>query len=222
MAIKRHKLLCESEVHMYRKGFTLIELLIVVAIIAILAAIAVPNFLEAQVRSKVSRVKADHRSIATAIEAYRVDTNRYVPSWNAPAPVGPAVNALPGGAQVQLFVRFRLVALTTPVAYISQCYGTPFNPRFYQHSDGQVTILDKNKSSEYNNLGRGVYNNPPMILAGANPDVTQWHLRDCGPDDNFNNTTFVGTGGSSATSNFNPYDPTNGTVSVGDIYRFGP
>ena len=62
---------------MNKKGFTLIELLIVVAIIAILAAIAVPNFLEAQVRSKVSRVKADHRSLATAIEAYYVDNNSY-------------------------------------------------------------------------------------------------------------------------------------------------
>ena len=56
-------------------SFTLIELLIVVAIIAILAAIAVPNFLEAQARSKVSRIKADMRTVGTAIETYRVDYN---------------------------------------------------------------------------------------------------------------------------------------------------
>ena len=60
-----------------KHAFTLIELLIVVAIIAILAAIAVPNFLEAQTRAKVARVKNDLRSVATAIEAYRVDTNKY-------------------------------------------------------------------------------------------------------------------------------------------------
>jgi type II secretion system protein G len=59
------------------RAFTLIELLIVVAIIAILAAIAVPNFLEAQVRSKVSREKANMRTIATALEAYRTDFSRY-------------------------------------------------------------------------------------------------------------------------------------------------
>jgi type II secretion system protein G len=60
-----------------QKAFTLIELLIVVAIIAILAAIAVPNFLEAQTRSKVSRTKADMRSVATALEAYEIDYNKY-------------------------------------------------------------------------------------------------------------------------------------------------
>ncbi len=58
-------------------AFTLIELLIVVAIIAILAAIAVPNFLEAQTRAKVARVKADMRTIATAIETYCIDYNSY-------------------------------------------------------------------------------------------------------------------------------------------------
>ena len=59
------------------RAFTLIELLIVVAIIAILAAIAVPNFLEAQTRSKVSRSKADIRTQAIAMEAYFVDHNSY-------------------------------------------------------------------------------------------------------------------------------------------------
>ena len=65
-----------------RRAFTLIELLIVVAIIAILAAIAVPNSLEAQVRSKVARVKSDMRATETALESYAVDNSKY-PSLNA-------------------------------------------------------------------------------------------------------------------------------------------
>ncbi len=77
------------------KAFTLIELLIVVAIIAILSAIAVPNFLEAQVRSKVARAKADMRTMAGALEQYRVDWNSYPDIFT------------------------RLLVITTPIQYIS-------------------------------------------------------------------------------------------------------
>ena len=59
------------------KGFTLIELLIVVAIIGIIAAIAIPNLLNAIDRGKQKRTMADIRSIGTAVEAYSVDTNIY-------------------------------------------------------------------------------------------------------------------------------------------------
>jgi len=95
---------------MNRKGFTLIELLIVVAIIAILAAIAIPNFLEAQVRSKVSRMKSNLRTSALALEAYFTDMNHYPlttwpPFWPA-APQEQCWKVYPG-------------ALTTPTSYVS-------------------------------------------------------------------------------------------------------
>jgi type II secretion system protein G len=59
------------------KGFTLIELLIVVAIIGIIAAIAIPNLLNAIERGKQKRTMADMRSIGTAIEAYSIDFSFY-------------------------------------------------------------------------------------------------------------------------------------------------
>ena len=59
------------------KGFTLIELLIVVAIIGIIAAIAIPNLLNAIDRGKQKRTMADLRSVGTSVEEYAIDNNIY-------------------------------------------------------------------------------------------------------------------------------------------------
>ena len=57
------------------RAFTLIELLIVIAIVLILIAIAMPNFMKARMRAKVTAVTADMRSAAQALEAYCMDNN---------------------------------------------------------------------------------------------------------------------------------------------------
>ncbi|MCA9444540.1 MAG: prepilin-type N-terminal cleavage/methylation domain-containing protein, partial [Candidatus Omnitrophica bacterium] len=61
------------------KGFTLIELLIVIAIILILIAIALPNFLESQMRAKIARVMSEQRSFSIAMESYFQDFREYPP-----------------------------------------------------------------------------------------------------------------------------------------------
>ncbi|HPO10591.1 MAG TPA: prepilin-type N-terminal cleavage/methylation domain-containing protein, partial [bacterium] len=95
-------------------GFTLIELLIVVAIIGILAAIAVPNFINAQTKAKLSRVYGDLKSLSSALEMYRLDNNTY-----------------PGGANwtgTKWWAKhtYRYHILTTPVAYIASIPIDPF------------------------------------------------------------------------------------------------
>lgn len=87
---------------MKTRGFTLIELLIVVAIIGILAAIAVPNFLNAQLRAKITRVFADFRTIDTALKSYQLDKNTFPPDLYGPC------------GDIWSYSQ-----LTTPVAYIA-------------------------------------------------------------------------------------------------------
>ena len=59
-----------------RGGFTLVEIMIVVAIIALLAAIAVPGFLRARKRSQASRILNDLRLIDSAVDQYAIETNK--------------------------------------------------------------------------------------------------------------------------------------------------
>lgn len=212
---------------MRAKGFTLIELLIVVAIIAILAAIAVPNFLEAQIRSKVARVKADQRSLATAIESYYIDEQSYpaVDSSNQQSESGFGANsgAAASGTPLSHMPTFRrkqnavdaLRTLTTPISYITSYMSDPF--------------------ASTSNAGFSYSTEP----AGTTGGTVGWILWSFGPDNDefelgdvaFNN---AGTENTRITTVFyNPtrsvpsasligatYDSTNGTTSNGDVYRF--
>ena len=64
------------KLHTRRGGFTLVEIMIVVAIIALLAAIAVPNFLRARKRSQATRILEDLRIIDSAIDQYAIENNK--------------------------------------------------------------------------------------------------------------------------------------------------
>jgi type II secretion system protein G len=182
---------------MKRSGFTLIELLIVVAIIAILAAIAVPNFLEAQVRAKVSRAKSDMRTVRTALESYAVDNNRYpdhaTDTWH------PSLLEIP--------------VLTTPVAYITSFPLEAF-PRKADVKYNNPNFFGDGKYYRFYNGKRWEVTYPELGQQGL-----KWFLMSNGPnmevdvhdDDGAIATDFL------AGKNYMRYDPTNGTVSSGDI-----
>lgn len=70
-----------------RKGFTLIELLIVVVIIGILAAIAIPKFAATKDKAKLSSVKTDVRNIMSLMEGYSSDSGKYVSPVQANIPL---------------------------------------------------------------------------------------------------------------------------------------
>lgn len=179
-------------------GFTLIELLIVVAIIAILAAIAIPNFLAAQTRSKVSRVKEDMRSIGTGLEAYRTDNDNYpegYDTWDISNPD-----------------REPLCVITTPIAYLT---SVPRDIFFTGagYIDSQYTKSGP-KPYWYWGIPRKDVN---FGLDGGMLRQCGWRLGSAGPD------TRHGAGGTDIYEiNWIDYDPTNGTISRGEIMRWGP
>jgi type IV pilus assembly protein PilA len=77
------------------KGFTLIELMIVVAIIGILAAIAIPNFIRYQLRSKTSEARTNLGGIKTNQESFKATEDNYVPANAQPGSFGPTKTSWP-------------------------------------------------------------------------------------------------------------------------------
>ena len=87
------------------KGFTLIELLVVIAIIGILAAIAIPQFAEYRQRGFDARAKSDLRNVATAEEAYFVDSEAYAACDQGSCPgMLPGLEALSEGVTLSIAV----------------------------------------------------------------------------------------------------------------------
>ena len=201
-------------------GFTLIELLIVVAIIAILAAIAVPNFLEAQTRSKSSRVKNDMRTISVAMELYRVDNNSYPLSYRDSPNYSRRTEA-----------SVDPLMLTTPIAYTTSVFkdifhdgarsGNPDYGRFIIYAVNQEMIAKFGNSA----VAYMTYPKHLWITWSYGPDrITQtggWHSLELIEE---SEELYYGTGAHDPTNQavLRPlrYDPTNGTMSYGDIYAF--
>ncbi|MCX7016536.1 MAG: hypothetical protein NTW86_28930, partial [Candidatus Sumerlaeota bacterium] len=151
-----------------------VELIVIGFVALILAMIAVPNFLEAQTRSKVSRVKSDQRSLATAIESYFVDNNAY------PA----RVETLWQG----------------PVHYMS---GGLFDPFASAASGGRGKgfsyVVGPDAIARAQRAG--------LLAPGPTaPPASFWLTYSLGPDGRDDGGEIV-------------YDPTNGTVSRGDVIR---
>ena len=194
-----------------RKAFTLIELLIVVAIIAILAAIAVPNFLEAQTRSKVSRMKSDMRSLATGLESYCVDNNKY--------PINPASGVLPC---------YGLGLLSTPIGYITNplikdVFIPPSAMVIATGSGGSYAVTSPYDTAVQYSL-RGLNGTAVDVgISGlvAGQQGQWWLLRSFGPDGDADAYSSAIANNDVVGILNTVYDSTNGTVSNGNVYRSG-
>jgi general secretion pathway protein G len=181
------------------KGFTLIELLIVVAIIGILAAIAVPNFLNAQVRAKVSRSLADQRTMELAILQYMFD-------YNDNPPHSHEIN--------------QNWWLTTPVAYLSSFMYDPFQdiPTAKDQFEGELRL---NKMQHHWDPYDHRYW-PGLAANYFDPSINP----DFGPRQQAIGV-IIGMGPSvtykgASTLDWHPYEMSNGLRSIGVIRRYVP
>ena len=102
-------------------GFTLIELMIVVAIIGILAAIAIPNFVKFSCRSRTSEAKIMLKHVSVAQEAYRAEFDIYVPSAGTDLPA--VLDAKMQSTVTPLYDYF--VPVATANTYVAVARGKP-------------------------------------------------------------------------------------------------
>ncbi|MDP8243094.1 MAG: prepilin-type N-terminal cleavage/methylation domain-containing protein [Candidatus Hinthialibacter antarcticus] len=183
-----------------KSGFTLIELLIVVAIIGILAAIAVPNFLNAQIRAKIARTNSDLRTIGMGLDMYFLDYNKHPPNVS--------------------HLTVDLVNLTTPTSYLADVgFRDVFKAEQGDTGNNKESYLYFNYYYEHdgpnnwiNNIGREDLSTPGYCLASWGPDRNQDAIE----------WVYVQRSAGDAKAALNRvYHPSNGLISRGDIGRWG-
>jgi len=189
-----------------RRGFTLIELLIVIAIILILIAIALPNFLEAQIRAKVTKAQGEMRSLATAVESYYTDYNQYPPDGDDLDPTVFPFDV----ANFDSYTRMKV--LTTPIPYITEIPFDPFHGETVDLSQtpaAPLFLTGPPFTYAYNTFGSFGGQTPGTPDNFGRPD--DYGVTSLGPNGRFN----------SAEGFPIHYSATNGTKSNGDIIRKG-
>lgn len=175
------------------RGFTLIELLVVVSILAILAAIGVSNFLEAQVRSKLSRTRGDMRTAATALELYATDNGAYPPNMSV---------------------------ISTPVAYVSSQVpdifankaGSPYLGYVNAVAMSDPALLTAFSVTNFNDASRAMLSSYQWFVFSNGPDIEDYALQ-------HSQKAFDDVVNAPGADYGLFYDPTNGTVSGGDVIR---
>ena len=195
-------------------GFSLRELFVVVVVVSILAVIAVPAYIQAQVRAKIVTVRQDNQALHNALLMYAADHSTYpVGTYEAPQTATPGSRSRTAVALAayssqypdllvaeQRNTGYRLMVLTTPHPYLNQLPNDPFQidlptyerkymyyrPKLLRHGWMAAENNDRIWPTRFETVGSG----PDRVL-DSNVD---------GPD----------------------YDPTNGVFSAGDMHFYGP
>jgi prepilin-type N-terminal cleavage/methylation domain-containing protein len=151
-----------------RKGFTLIELMIVIAIIIILAAIAIPNYLRMTDRARRARVAGDFASLATAVEAYSVDWGKYVTVTTAEK-FGKPIDGTASG-----MVSVTAIELTGTKGLVFPNVDTVN----FQNAKGKTTLTGEDGGIEYFKAGtiQAMYN--PFVPTGTDTGSGYYYVSD--------------------------------------------